>query len=73
MFLDALDRAMDRIGQNPEQYPRHDFGTQRIALRHFPFVIVFKKAVASVEDHRESLTVAAVRATGASAGDKLGG
>ena len=49
MFLDELDHAMDLIGQNPEQYPRHDFGTRRIVLRRFPFVIVFRKAAAGVE------------------------
>ncbi len=49
MFLDELDRAMDLIGQHPEQYPRHDFGTRRIVLRRFPFVIIFRKAVAGVE------------------------
>jgi plasmid stabilization system protein ParE len=42
MFLDELDRAVDQIGQNPEQYPRHDFGKRRIVLRRFPFVIVFR-------------------------------
>jgi plasmid stabilization system protein ParE len=49
MFLDELDRAMDQIGQNPEQFLRHDFGTHRIALRRFPFVIVFRKAGAGAE------------------------
>jgi toxin ParE1/3/4 len=49
MFLDELDGAMDQIAQNPEQYPGHDFGTRRIVLRRFPFVIVFRKAVAGVE------------------------
>jgi plasmid stabilization system protein ParE len=49
MFLDELDRAMDQIGQNPEQHPRHDFGTRRFVLRRFPFVIVFRKGVAGVE------------------------
>ncbi len=49
MFLDELDRAMDLIGQNPEQYPSYDFGRRRIVLRRFPFVIVFRKVVAGVE------------------------
>ena len=49
MFLDELDRAMDRIGQNPEQFPSHDFGTRRMVLRRFPFAIVFRKAAAGVE------------------------
>ena len=49
MFLDELDRAIDRIGQNPEHYPPHDFGTRRIVLRRFPFVVVFRKAAIGVE------------------------
>jgi len=49
MFLDELDRAVDLISQNPEHYPRHDFDTRRIVLRRFPFVIIFRKAVAGVE------------------------
>ena len=49
MFLDELDRAVDLIGQNPEQYPRHDFGTRRILLRRFPFAIVFRQANAGME------------------------
>lgn len=48
MFLHELDGAMDQSAQNPEQYPRHDFGTRRIVLRRFLFVIVFRKAVAGV-------------------------
>ena len=49
MFLDELDRAMDLISQNPEQYPLHDLGTRHSVLRRFPFVIVFRKAVVGVE------------------------
>jgi toxin ParE1/3/4 len=48
-FLDELDRAIDRIGRNPEQYPPHDLGTRRMVLRRFPFVIVFRKAAAAAE------------------------
>lgn len=49
MFLDELDRAVDRIGQNPEQCLPHDFGTRRMVLRRFPFVIVFRSAAAGIE------------------------
>jgi len=45
MFLDELDR----IDKNPEQYPPHDFGTRRMVLRRFPFVIVFRREVTRVE------------------------
>jgi plasmid stabilization system protein ParE len=49
MFLDELDHAIDRIGQNPEQCPPRDFGTCRVVLRRFPFVIVFREAATGVE------------------------
>jgi plasmid stabilization system protein ParE len=48
-FLGELDRAMDQISRNPRQYPSHDFGTRRMVLHRFPFVIVFREAVAGVE------------------------
>jgi plasmid stabilization system protein ParE len=49
LFLDELDRAIDRIGQNPELYPSHDFGTRRMVMRRFPFVIVFRSAAGGIE------------------------
>ena len=35
MFLNELDRAVDLIGQNPEQYPLHDFGTRHMVCGGF--------------------------------------
>jgi len=49
MFLDELDRAIDLISENPGKYPAHEFGTHRMVLRRFPFVIVFRSAAAGVE------------------------
>jgi plasmid stabilization system protein ParE len=48
-FLDELDRAFDAIGRNPMHYLLHDFGTRRLVLRRFPFVIVFREAANGVE------------------------
>lgn len=48
-FLDELDRAIDQITRNPAQYPLHEFGTRRMVLRRFPFVIVFRDAPAGLE------------------------
>jgi toxin ParE1/3/4 len=40
---------MDQIGRNPGQYPSDYFGTRRMVLRRFPFVIVFREVAAGVE------------------------
>src|SRR5438105_2102689 len=48
-FLDELDRAIDQIARNPAQYAVHEFGTRRMVLRRFPFVIIFREAPAGVE------------------------
>ena len=49
IFLDELDLVIDKIRQNPQQYPLYDFGARRMALRRFPFVIVFRSVAAGVE------------------------
>ena len=69
MFPDELDRALDGIDKNPEQYPPHDFGTRRMVLRRFPFVIVFRRRWQAWRSLRLP-TVAVVPATGANAPDK---
>ena len=48
-FLDELDCAIEKIGRNPEQYPSHHFGTGRMVLPRFPFVIVFRTSAGGVE------------------------
>ena len=48
-FLDELDRAVDQIARNPKQYAGHDFGTRRMVLQRFPFVIVLREREAGVE------------------------
>jgi plasmid stabilization system protein ParE len=48
-FLDELDRAVDQIARNPAHYPLYDFGTRRMVLQRFPFVIVFREVPAGVE------------------------
>jgi hypothetical protein len=49
MFLEELDRAVGLIGQNPHRFPAHEFGTRRIVLWLFPFVLVFRDMPAGVE------------------------
>jgi hypothetical protein len=48
-FLDQLDAAVDQIPRNPGQYPSYDFGTRRMVLRRFAFVIIFREAAVRVE------------------------
>jgi plasmid stabilization system protein ParE len=49
MFLDELDRAVDRIGEHPRQFPEFAFGTRKMVLRKFPYVVVFRETAAGVE------------------------
>jgi plasmid stabilization system protein ParE len=48
-FLDELDRAIGEIGRYPGRYPSFDFGTRRMVLQRFPFVIIFREGAAGVE------------------------
>ena len=49
MFLDELDRAIERIGDHPGQFPEYAFGTRRIVLQRFPYLVVFRETAAGVE------------------------
>jgi plasmid stabilization system protein ParE len=49
MFLDELERAMDQIAKHPYRYPEYEFGTRRMLMRRFPFLIVFRDSGASVD------------------------
>jgi toxin ParE1/3/4 len=49
MFLDELDRAIEQIARNPEPDTPDEFGTRRILLRRFPFLIVYRQATAGLE------------------------
>ena len=49
MFLDELEDAMCRIHDDPGQFRQHLFGTQRIVLRRFAYLVVFRVTTAAVE------------------------
>jgi plasmid stabilization system protein ParE len=49
MFLDEVDRAIERIGAHPGQFPGHASGTRRIVLQRFPYLLVFRETAAGVE------------------------
>ena len=47
-FLDELGRAVKQISENPEIFPSFVFGTRRMALRKFPYVIVFRDSATAI-------------------------
>jgi len=49
MFLDEIDRAIERIGGHPGQFPEYAFGTRRIVLRRFPYLLVFRETAPGME------------------------
>jgi plasmid stabilization system protein ParE len=49
MFLDELDRAIERIGDHPGQFPEYAFGARRAVRQRFPYLIVFRGTSTGVE------------------------
>jgi plasmid stabilization system protein ParE len=48
-FLTELRRAIERLSTDPEQFPEFEFGTRRMALRKFPYLLVFRETGDGVE------------------------
>lgn len=48
-FVAELDRAVDRISETPERWPRHTHGTRRFVLRRFPFTVIYRVSATEVE------------------------
>ena len=49
MFLDELDHAISRIANYPAEFPEYLFGTRRMVLSRFPYLIVFRVTTVGVE------------------------
>jgi plasmid stabilization system protein ParE len=49
MFLDELNRAIERISQHPRQFSAYEFGARRIVLRRFPYLVVFRETASGIE------------------------
>jgi plasmid stabilization system protein ParE len=49
LFLDELDRAIDRLEDDADQFPEHIWGTRRIVLRKFPYLVIFRVTTTEVE------------------------
>ena len=48
-FLVELDRAVERIADNPEMYPHYVRGTRRYLLQRFPFYLVYREISGKLE------------------------
>jgi len=48
-FLAELDRAVERIADNPERYPHYVRGTRRYLLLRFPFYLVYREVTGKLE------------------------
>ena len=42
-FLAEVDRAVQRIAEDPETWPRYVQGTRRYVLKRFPFYLIYRK------------------------------
>ena len=49
MFLDELEHVIEEIAENPRRYSVYEFGTRRLVMRRFPFLVVFRETDAGVE------------------------
>ena len=48
-FLAELDRAVERITENPEMYPHYVRDTRRYLLQRFPFYLVYREVSGNLE------------------------
>jgi len=48
-LLAELDRAVERIGESPQMWPRYVQGTRRYLLQRFPFYLVYREIAGKVE------------------------
>jgi plasmid stabilization system protein ParE len=49
MFLDEVDRAIERIGDHPEEFQEYGPGMRRMVLQRFPYLVVFRETSAGIE------------------------
>jgi plasmid stabilization system protein ParE len=48
-FLAELDRAVERIAENPGMYPHYVRGTRRYLLQRFPFYLVYRQVAGKLQ------------------------
>lgn len=42
-FLDELERAIERIARQPDLFPTYMFGTRKVLLSRFPYMVVYRE------------------------------
>jgi plasmid stabilization system protein ParE len=42
-FVAELDRAIAKIAKDPQRSPAYLFGTRRVLLRRFPYIVVYRE------------------------------
>lgn len=42
-FLAELDRAIDRIVESPDRWPKFRAGIRRYLMRRFPFMVIYRQ------------------------------
>ena len=47
-FLDALDRAVEAIGEAPQRWAKFLYGTRRHRLSRFPYLLVYMEGDDSI-------------------------
>lgn len=47
-FMEELDRAVAAIGESPDQWPAHRYGTRRFLLQRFPYALVYQVATTEI-------------------------
>jgi len=48
-FVNELCRAIEQISDHPKLYFVSEFGTRRILLRKFPYLVVFRETANGIE------------------------
>ena len=49
LFLDELDRAVTQLQTDATQFPEYLFGTRRLLLRRFPYLVIFRLTKTAIE------------------------
>ena len=48
-FLSAVYDGLEQISQWPQRWPRHLHGTRRLVLRRFPFSLIYRERLFTVD------------------------
>jgi plasmid stabilization system protein ParE len=47
-FLDALEVAVQQIGDAPDRWARYLHGTRRYLMKRYPFIVIYREKSASI-------------------------